>query len=199
MIRLVRMLQPEGHGSAPGAGPAHDAERAQACEQQSAAACGLRSVEVYDAMFLAAKAASGAVDLPVMAWLSAGFTAWIKAGGDVPLERCLHLPAGSRRRQIARRNAWVKAASTFLQERSDYQTAAVLARELDRFLTRGRWPRWRREALPPQGCSDLEAALFFIAKANNGEGLSSRQLRRILGHLSPSICPQTSGSLEAQL
>lgn len=192
------MLLPEGHVSAPGAGSANDAERAHTCEQQSAAAGSLQPAEVYDAMLLAAKTAGGAVDLPVIAWLAAGFSAWIKAGGDVPLERCLHLPASSKRRQIVRRNAWVKAAAAYLQEPNAYRASMVLERELLRFMTRGGWPRWMARMLPPDACSELDSALFFIAKANNGKALSARQLRRILGHISGPNCPDRSDTMEAQ-
>lgn len=152
---------------------------------------------IFDAMFLAAQVARGSLDQTVTAWLSTAFAAWIRAGGDVPLERCLHLPAGQKKRQIVRRNAWIRVAALCIEGSGVHYISLALEREMARFLTRGGWERWKGQALPPRTCSDLDAALFFVAKANGGKGLSARQLRRVLGHFFTSQCPAELQSMGA--
>ena len=133
----------------------------------------------------AARLAAGGADPTTLHWLHEGFKAWARCGGAIPLERCLHLPATPTRRRLLRRNVWVQIASNMIDAPGAFANATLLAAELDQFIARGPWLTWRGFENPPADASDLRTALFHIAKTNNGEPLSAKQLHRVLGQFSP--------------
>lgn len=132
----------------------------------------------------AAKLAAGGADPSTLEWLHRGFDAWAKAGGEISLERCLHLPATPTRGRLMRRNLWIQVASNLIDVPEGWANASQLSAELERFLFRGPWPTWRDSKNPPLEASDLRTALFHVAKTNNGESLSPKQIHRLLRHAS---------------
>lgn len=132
----------------------------------------------------AANLAAGGADPTTLHWVQKGFAAWAASGGDIPLERCLRLPATPTRRRLMRRNLWILVASNLVEGPEGWANATQLAAELERFLSRGPWLAWRDLSNPPLDASDLRTALFHVAKTNNGESLSPKQIHRLLRHAS---------------
>jgi len=158
-----------------------------------------QQTSTFNPMVMAVRTARADVDIFQMRWVSEGFRNWLKAGGTVPLERCLRLPSTPGQMARLRRNAWVAKAARVLaaapvtphgdqdspatnNELAHTQTAADLARELDRFVTRGGWSHWRHLPRPPADASKLRICLFHIVSSNNGKSLGSKQVERILKH-----------------
>lgn len=117
-------------------------------------------------------------------WLINGLATWYRAKGAVSLQRCLGLPPSWRKVAQAERDHYVRmAAGELLGEgrQSVRQVCAGLVAELDKFMTRGAWPAWKGLDEPPPGTSRLRAALFHVARLNDGRSITARHVARILG------------------
>lgn len=130
---------------------------------------------------LVSRFAAGDRSPEVLNSLQAGFSTWVRADCAVPLERCLRLPNTPGKARRVRRNFWLRTAAGLLREPSDWATAVSVSRELDTFLTRGPWRVWQDLDAPPDGASELRAALFHVGKTNHGRALTARQVNNILG------------------
>ncbi|MBP9175299.1 MAG: hypothetical protein KBF54_12175 [Rhizobiales bacterium] len=102
--------------------------------------------------------------------------AWLESGGAAPINRFLRLPTTPAQLKRAARNLWLNKAARTLAEQSPFKRACYLERELNAFITRGPWATWRGRQHPPEGCSDLRRCLFYVAKFNDGEGLTDRTI-----------------------
>ena len=112
--------------------------------------------------------------------IRSGFSAWALCGGEVSLERCLHFPNTPNRVRLVQRNAWIRRAASLMKCRSSHAAAAALEAELFRFVTRGRWAQLQDLKAPPEGLATLTVCLFHIARLNEGETLSSKQIHRVI-------------------
>lgn len=149
-----------------------------------------------DHLELAERVAAGALDAAAMRWVCQGFGAYLKAGGSVPLERCFGLATTPAKLRMTRRNAWLASAVLEVQGSSTSMRVASLVAEYNRFLG-WQWRAWRELSEPPAGTSRLRHALFHIARANDGNSLSPRQVSRIVGHVFSEKCPSESPSIES--
>jgi hypothetical protein len=68
------------------------------------------------AVVLAEQVASGELTVEAAEWLAHGFRAWLAAGADVELARCLRLPATGHKLALARRDYWLSEAAVRLGE-----------------------------------------------------------------------------------
>lgn len=132
------------------------------------------------AIEFASRIAAGQADGSALRWAQRGFAAFVRAGGAVPLERCLGLPRSERGVRMMRRNYWLAEAAKQLRSQSLWLCANDLAEELDRYLSRGPWGACRHLSEPPEGTSALRSALFHVAVANEGKSLSAKQIHRVL-------------------
>jgi len=101
---------------------------------------------------------------------------WLESGGATSMERLLRLPATGAQLKKATRNHWLRKAADALDDPSPFKRACHLERELNAFITRGPWLTWRESQHPPDGCSELRRCLFYVAKFNDGEGLTDRTI-----------------------
>lgn len=111
-------------------------------------------------------------------WLAARM--WLETGGAVTMNRFLRLPATGAQLKKATRNRWLRKAADTLAEPSPFNRACELERELDTFISRGPWLTWRDLSHAPEGCSDLRRCLFYVAKFNDGKGLTGRTIYQAL-------------------
>ena len=84
-------------------------------------------------------------------WLREGFVKWFQDGHALSLERCLRLPTTAAKRQQAIRNYWLLEASNYIDAPNARRAGVLLEKELNSFLTRGNWLRWRDDSDPPGG------------------------------------------------
>lgn len=133
---------------------------------------------------LAWRVASGQFDDSLLAVLSRGFAAFVNAGGDLSLERCLRIPRGSARFRVAQRNYWLAEVARATDGiSSQWGLAVAISKELNTFITCGAWRAWKELQDPPTGTSTLRTGLFYAAKFNDGKSLSSKQVSRVIGHI----------------
>jgi hypothetical protein len=121
--------------------------------------------------------ASGGADKEAAAWAAAGLAAWLRSGGSLPLTRCLGLPTTPRKTQQLLRDAWIREAARYIEERTAWRRACKLAEEVKHFESR-MWPHWRGERLPPAHATPAQACLFF-AKTHSQLPATARRLRSI--------------------
>jgi hypothetical protein len=130
-------------------------------------------------------------DESCMRWARAGMATWLRAGGRIPLERCLRLPKTPAKLRQAIRDSHLRQAASLIDASTPYARARALEREIAAFM-RCAWPAWRECSSPPPGTSRLREALFHALKAGDEAALSARQLATILGSVSgqkfPSRC-----------
>lgn len=113
--------------------------------------------------------------------LWAAARAWLANGASIPLERHAHLPTTPNAVRIAARNLWLCRAGELLSPDGNASARSeALDNELHQFITRGAWVHWSIHASPPDDASELRTALFHVAKANNGDFLSARQIYRVI-------------------
>ena len=101
---------------------------------------------------------------------------WLASGGTTSINRFLGLPATGAQLRKYTRNYWLRMAAETLCDPSPFKRACYLERELNAFITRGPWASWREWQHPPEDCSDLRRCLFYVAKFNDGEGLTDRTI-----------------------
>ncbi len=133
---------------------------------------------------LALRVAAGEFDQAVRDWLSAGFRAAIDAEGAVPFDRCLRLPRSTKKFQKMQRNRWLVDLARATEAPCSWARAVAVSKQLDTFLSRGDWRAWRHLKDPPPGTSNLQTALFYVARFNDGRGLDPRTVLRVVGQLS---------------
>ena len=134
-----------------------------------------------DPLRVATLVAAGEFNNDVREWLTARFAAWLNAQGEVPLERCLRLPSTAAKLRQALRDLWLSRLSAAMTaESSTWLRSVRISTELQSFLQRGPWLQWRHRTDPPPETDSFRAALFYVARANGGDGLSPRQIHRIL-------------------
>jgi hypothetical protein len=133
-----------------------------------------------DPFDLVERIVNGVLDADATRWVQRGFLTWIRSDGEIPLERCLHLPRTSKQLQRLRRDDAIRDAGRLLDAPTSYALAKEVERELCQFIERGPWRHWRALGAAPEQSSKLRAALFVAVKCNDGESLSVKQLQRIL-------------------
>lgn len=136
-----------------------------------------------DPLELVSRFAAGDTSSEVLQHMQGGFSAWVRAGATVPLERCLKLPNTPKRARLLQRDHWLCEVVRLLDEGSTWAASVAVARELDVFLTRGPWRVWQDLSAPPDEASSLRAALFYLAKANGGRSITPRHVSRRVGHI----------------
>ena len=112
-------------------------------------------------------------------WLAAGLSAWLNAGGTLPLLRCLGMPATVPRVKLAMRDLWLREAAQFVSAPKLWGRAKGLAAEADHFERRT-WPAWRHLDIPPNHASELQKRLFLALKTGIGFPGSIKQWSNIL-------------------
>jgi hypothetical protein len=106
---------------------------------------------------------------------------WVEDCTDTPLQQYLHLPVDAAARNRHRRNKALMQAAREISAESQSAGALRLKHELDIFLTRGPWFAWRDDGAPPEDATPLRRALFYVVKFNDGQDISYRHLRRLVG------------------
>lgn len=127
----------------------------------------------------AQRLASGRVEAEDVAWLSKGFSAFLTAGGALPLERCLGLPRNDSALRRACRDYWLRRAWQTLDESlSPWQRSKQLAAVVRKFRM-GRWAHWRTLEDPPILASETELAVFEAFRSSERVPQSAMQLHNI--------------------
>lgn len=119
---------------------------------------------------------TGTLNQEAMVALFLAAQTWLASGGTTSINRFLRLPATGAQLKKATRNYWLRKAADTMNDPSSFKRACHLERELNAFITRGPWATWREWQHPPEGCSDLRRCLFYVAKFNDGEGLTDRTI-----------------------
>ena len=112
-------------------------------------------------------------------WLASGLSAWLNAGGTLPLLRCLGMPATVPKVKIAMRNLWLKEAAQFIEAKTPWAKAKTLCEETGRFERRT-WPAWRHFDTPPSHATELQKRLFLALKTGAGLPGTVKQMSNIL-------------------
>jgi hypothetical protein len=121
------------------------------------------------------------IDQDTLRWLIDGFRKFDQHEGALPLERCLRLPTAAQRR-LAERDFWLRVAGALIIEPRPVLRATELADRLQVFMSRGPWLQWRALSEPPEAATDLQRALFHVARAIGDRPLPQwRQVMRVLG------------------
>jgi len=133
----------------------------------------------HDAFELAQRIARGELGPDEQAWLAKAFSAFIAAGGALPLERCLGLPRNDYSFRRASRDYWLRLAWKSLEgSLSPWQRSEELAASIREFRTR-RWARWRSLEEPPIYAEQAESALFWAFRSSERVPSSAMQLHNI--------------------
>lgn len=117
-----------------------------------------------------------------IAWVGRAFNSLLANMGEIPLERHLHLPNSFTAWRKSSRDEWLRKAAFLLDASSGWSAAQKLEAEWRKFIQRGSWQQWRHEEHPPEDSSALNRALFYATKLNKSQGLTAKQLSRIVGH-----------------
>ncbi len=112
-------------------------------------------------------------------WLASGFSAWLNAGGALPLLRCLGMPATVLRVKTAMRDQWLLEAAQFIGAAKPWARAKALSEEAERFERRA-WLAWKHLDLPPDHASELQKRLFLALKVGIELPASTKQWANIL-------------------
>jgi hypothetical protein len=115
---------------------------------------------------------------------------WLRADGQVTLERILHLPAGFEARRRLERDRWLMRAAELLRPVGSQRAGCERLAELWlRFRCGSAWRAWALLAAPPADASELEEVLFHATRANRSKCLGAKQLGRVVGHVFSRPCP----------
>jgi len=130
----------------------------------------------------AQRVASGRIEAADVAWLSKGFSAFLAAGGALPLERCLALPRNDRALRRVSRDYWLRRAWTALgDDLSPWRRSERLAAAVCNFRSR-QWVRWRTLKHAPKLASDVDFALFHAFHSSERVPETAMQLHNIAHH-----------------
>lgn len=107
---------------------------------------------------------------------------WLESGCTLPIHRFLRVPATPGKLTEAARNIWLCKAARLMDiaPQTPTATARELHRQIEAFISRGPWVTWSGRGQPPADASELRTALFHAVKFNAGQGLSERQIYRLL-------------------
>lgn len=152
----------------------------------SSACAGIRSDSVRasppparDGLVRAYEIADGRLDDDDIGWLVQGFKAYLASDGTLPLERCLHLPAGDRALRRARRDSWLRCAWEQMEdEASPWRRSERLAKAVKRFRST-KWPRWRALGAAPAHADGVEHALFEAFRSHERIPATAMQIHNI--------------------
>lgn len=136
--------------------------------------------EIDGVVGMAIRVSEGICGEPERLWLCEGFAIWYRAGGEVPLDRCLRLPSTFKKLRAIERRHYLLMAAAEIEADGIWCKCVLLAEELQQFIARGAWKRWKDLAAPPGGTSQLRTALFHIARLNAGRALTARRVFEIL-------------------
>lgn len=115
----------------------------------------------------------------VVEWLVQGLRTWERAGGEVTIERCLHLPTAAKRRKQTR-DYWALCALRLMSGSSAAARRTALVNALDRFIGGSQWPLWKAAGRTPSDASELHRCLFKTAMhMEPGRPLRIKTLERI--------------------
>jgi len=130
----------------------------------------------------AQRLASGRIEAADVAWLSKGFSAFLAAGGALPLERCLGLPRNDCALRRACRDYWLRRAWQALDDGlSPWRRSEKLAAVVRKFRM-GRWVQWRTLEDAPILASEVELAVFEAFRSSERVPQSAMQLHNIAYH-----------------
>ena len=152
--------------------------------------------ERADGLDLIERIAAGDFAPDVKARLRECMAAYLLAGAEVSMERCMRVPNTPHRVRLAQRDAWIRRAALLMKSRSSHAAAIALEGELYRFVTRGRWAQLQGLRAPPEGLASLTVCLFHIARLNDGDTLSSKQIHRLIRREFPEKCPTDAPTIE---
>jgi hypothetical protein len=130
----------------------------------------------------------GAPSAGEMALLRKGFDAYLNAGGEIPLERCLGIAATHGARRRLKRDTWLRKAAMLIDAGSSWARSQKLEAEWNRFISRGAWQAWRADDHPPPEATPLSEALFYATMCNRSDSLTAKQIERITGHIFTGKC-----------
>jgi hypothetical protein len=127
----------------------------------------------------AQRVASGRPTAADIAWLGKGFSAFLAAGGALPMERCLGLPRNDCALRRACRDYWLRRAWKALgDDLSPWRRSEKLATVVRNFRSR-LWVRWRALEAAPKAASDVEFALFQAFHSSERVPETAMQLHNI--------------------
>jgi hypothetical protein len=130
----------------------------------------------------AQRLANGRLEAEDLAWLTKGFSAFLGAGGTLPLERCLGLPRNDSALRRACRDYWLRRAWNALRnEGSPWRRSEKLAVAVRDFQSR-QWVRWHSLSQIPSSASELEVALFEAFRSAERVPRTAMQLHNIANH-----------------
>ena len=100
-------------------------------------------------------------DPAALAVLRRGASAWLRARGTVPFDRCLKLPSA---RQIRRqtRDFAIAEALRLVPGATGHARALLVHRLLTDNASRGTWHRWHSMAGPPADCGALQHRAYEV-------------------------------------
>jgi hypothetical protein len=136
-----------------------------------------------DIATLAERAAAGDRSDDVFTWLTGGLQAWLRADGEVSLERCLRLPRSRDAQRRARRDRALRRAAQLVPRLTARATYIALETEWGRFVCGPLWAAWRDDDEPPAGTSELHRLLFIASREHRSSARGTlvwRQLQRIV-------------------
>jgi hypothetical protein len=126
------------------------------------------------------KGAQTAADI---AWVRQALTAYLGSAGEVPLERCLHLPSTHTAWRKTNRDQWLCKAAFLIDAEGSWSGSQKLEDEWKKFISRGPWGAWRDEENPPEHATALSEALFYATRLNRSQSLNAKQICRIAGQV----------------
>jgi len=127
----------------------------------------------------AQRVASGRPTAADIAWLGKGFSAFLAAGGALPMERCLGLPRNDCALRRACRDYWLRRAWKALDDDlSPWRRSEKLATVVRNFRSR-QWVRWRALDVAPKSATDVEFALFQAFHSSERVPETAMQLHNI--------------------
>ena len=127
----------------------------------------------------AQRVASGRPNSADIAWLSKAFSAFLAAGGGLPMERCLGLPRNDCALRRACRDYWLRRAWNALEDDlSPWRRSERLAAAVRNFRSR-QWVRWKTLEAAPKMASDVEFALFQAFNSSERIPETAMQLHNI--------------------
>lgn len=121
-------------------------------------------------------------------WLRSGLDAYFNSNGQIPLERCLHLPPTIAKWRQSRRDIWLMKAAMCIDAPTVAAGCATLRAEWSAFVSRGPWRSWKEDAGPPATATPLHEALFWASRLSRSKCLGTKQIERIAGHVFAEKC-----------
>ena len=121
-------------------------------------------------MELAWRIADGQFNESVQLALQRGFSAFVDAGGAVPLERCLRLPRSAAGFRLTQRDRWLVEVARSTEGKTAWARCVAVSQALDVFLSRGSWHAWRDLQDAPPGTSNLRRGAVLHREVQRRQG-----------------------------